>query len=106
VTTIAGGVGLVAGVVTGLLAKSYNDQANKVCDGAACTTETGVSNAHTAGTFATVSTITFVGGLALIGAGLTMYFSAPRGASAQAASITVDPQVGTGSAGLSLRGSF
>jgi hypothetical protein len=96
-----------ASMVLGLVAKGKNSDANALCNGAACTSDRGVSLAHDAGTFATASTITFVAGLLLVGGGITMYLVAPRTtAGATSASVRIAPQVGTTSAGMSLHGSF
>jgi tetratricopeptide (TPR) repeat protein len=108
---MVGALGLGAlstSVVLGVLAKSRNDDANKLCNGAACTTQEGVSLAHDAGTFATASTVTFAAGLGALGLGVTMYLLAPHGASAaaQTGSARLEPQVGPGSAAILLRGSF
>jgi hypothetical protein len=90
----------------GYVAKSKNDDANSVCNGAACTTPRGVTLAHDAGTFATASTVTFAAGAGLLGVGAAMFFFAPRAAGGGGGAVAVDPQIGPGRAGLSLQGSF
>ena len=100
-------VGLGASLVLGLVAKGKNDDANAICNGAACSNDRGVTLAHDAGTFATVSTVTFVSGLVLAGAGVTMIVLAPKSASASSATrLTFTPQVGLSQVGLNVGGSF
>jgi hypothetical protein len=106
VTGIVGVVSLGVGVGFGLAAKAKNDDADKVCNGPACTTQSGVTAAHDAGTFATISTATFIPGAVLIGAGVAMVIAGGSSAPAQTGHVTVTPQVGTTGGGLSLRGSF
>ncbi len=107
---VVGAVGVASigtSLVLGLVAKGKNDDANAICNGAACTNDRGVTLAHDAGTFATVSTIAFVSGLALVGAGVTMIVLAPKSASASsAARFTLTPQVGLSQVGLNVGGSF
>ena len=79
VTGSVGLGGVAASVVLGLLAKGKNDDANALCNGAACSSSEGVHLAHEAGNLATASTISFFAGLALAGGGLTMIVLAPPG---------------------------
>ena len=51
-----------------------------------CATQAGVNDARDAGTFATASTITFIAGLSLLTAGVTMYLAAPNATSASTGS--------------------
>lgn len=107
VVGVAGVVSLGASMAFGLLAKKKNDDANQVCNGTACSSESGVNDAKTAGTFATVSTITFVGGLVLVGAGITLFVVAPKSrTSSQSAYLSVSPSYAPGGGGLTLHGGF
>jgi hypothetical protein len=113
---VVGAVGIAgvgASLVLGLVAKGKNDDANAICNGAACSSDRGVSLAKDAGTFATASTVAFVTGLVLVGGGVTMYLVAPRDTSASSTSsasaspsVTLGPLFGATSAGMSVRGSF
>lgn len=101
-----GVAGIAASMALGYAAKTKNDDANAVCNGAACTSASGVAWAHDAGTLATASTITFAAGAGLVGVGAVMFFFAPRVARADRSPVAVDPQIGPGHAGLLLHGSF
>jgi hypothetical protein len=105
---VVGATGLVAVGVSmglGLVAKGKNDDANAVCNGAACADDRGVSLARDAGHFATASTVTFVAGLALLSGGVAMVLLAPHASdrSGSAARLTIAPQV-VGALGASGRG--
>jgi hypothetical protein len=101
------GVGsLAASVVLGLLAKGKNDDANALCNGAACSDSEGVHLAHQAGNLATASTISFFAGLAFAGGGLTMIVLAPRGPRATPARLALVPSLRGGGAGVDLEGGF
>ncbi len=97
---------LGASLVLGLLAKGKNDDANAMCDGAACTSDEGVRLAHQASTLATASTITFIASLGLAGGGLAMIFLAPRSSSPSAARLALAPTLDSRSAQLALWGEF
>ncbi|HEY2513620.1 MAG TPA: hypothetical protein VGI39_22280 [Polyangiaceae bacterium] len=107
---VVGSVGVASlgtSLAMALVAKSKNDQANGYCNGAACTDARGVGLAHDAGNFATVSTVTFVAGLALVVSGAAFYLAAPsESANTRAARLTVTPVVGPGGGGLGMSGSF
>jgi hypothetical protein len=103
----AGVVGVGTAMVLGYLAKMKNDDANKVCQGTACSSDAGVQSAKDAGKFATASTVTFIGGLALLASGITLFAVAPSGgAPAQAGRVLVVPAAGTTGGGLSVQGAF
>jgi hypothetical protein len=101
---VVGGVGIagvVVGGVFGILAKSTYDSALTHCpSGTNQCLPTGVTGGKTAHSQATVSTVAFIAGGALVAGGVVLYFSAPRGA------VTVSPTVGIGSAGVDIDGSF
>ncbi len=96
--------GIGAGVILGLVAKGKNDDANTLCNGAACSSERGVTLAQQAGSFATASTVAFAAGLGLVGAGTVMYFASPKRSAS--AGLTVEPQIGTTGGAMILRGGF
>ena len=102
----AGATTLGASLVLGLLAKGKNDDANAMCDGAACVSDEGVRLAHQASTLATASTITFITSLGLAGGGLAMIFLAPRSSSPSAARLALAPALDARSAQLALWGEF
>jgi hypothetical protein len=103
---VVGGVGVagvVVGGVFGILSKGTYDNALKnECrnnNPNACN-PSGISDGKTAHSQATVSTVAFIAGGALVAGGAVLYFSAPRGA------VTVSPTVGLRSAGVGVSGSF
>jgi hypothetical protein len=104
----AGVVGLVVGSVLGLVSKStYNHALGSECGSAAGYADvktcnaTGYHDVQSAFGQATASTVSFVAGVGLLGGGGYLYFTAPKGPQ-----VSVGPTVGTGSAGVSLRGSW
>lgn len=98
-----GAAGLVAGGIFGILAISKNGQAKDICTGTICPAGSdGESLTNSAQTFATVSTIGFIAGGALLATGGVLYFTAPSGA--ESAELRVSPT--WGGAHLSLGGSF
>jgi tetratricopeptide (TPR) repeat protein len=106
IVAATGMAGVVGSLALGAFAKAKNDAANKVCNGLECTTQQGVDDAHTAGTFATASTITFAAGMGLTAIGVTLFFAAPKPLSASSARVTIGPQVSTTGGGMSVFGSF
>jgi len=103
---VTGATTLGASLVLGLLAKGKNDDANAMCDGAACMSDEGVRLAHQASTLATASTITFITSLGLAGGGLAMIFLAPRTSNPSAARLALAPTLDARSAQLALWGEF
>ncbi len=96
----AGIIGVLVGSVFSLVSKSTYDHAlSSECgnNASACSTQ-GAQDGQTAHGQATVSTIGFVAGLALLGGGATLYFTAPHG-------LSVGPTVGS-RAGLQVRGAW
>jgi hypothetical protein len=94
---VAGGVGLATGAVTGGLALGKHSTLNSECPQAnACNGhQSDIDSYHTLGA---VSTVAFIAGGVLAGAGLVLILTAPSGApSRPAASLT--PYVGLGSIG-------
>ena len=94
----AGVVGVLVGSVFGLVSKStYNHALSSECGNNpnACSTQ-GAQDGQTAHGQATASTVGFVAGLALLGGGAALYFTAPHG-------LSVGPTVGSDGAGLQVR---
>lgn len=109
---IAGGVGVVGMGLSlgfGLSAKSKNDDSNAGdhCRGNLCDAA-GLDARNAARDAATVSTVAFVVGLAGLGAGATLYFTAPKpSAPAQGAAVSAwAPWLSAGGGGASVRGQF
>ena len=99
----AGVVGLVIGGVFGLVSKStYNNAFQNECGSNpnGCSTQ-GAQDGQTAHSQATVSTVGFVAGAALLGGGAVLYFTAPKGNS-----VAVAPTVGASGGGLSVIGAW
>jgi hypothetical protein len=101
-----GGAGVVGGLVGaafGLASKSTYDKAlTSECNGtpSQCSHD-GVQDGQTARSQATIATVGFIGGLALLGGGAFLYFTAPKGTE-----ISISPNVGKTEAGLSFRGKW
>ena len=98
----AGVVGLAVGSVVGLVSKSSYDHALQTeCGGnpSACSSQ-GIQDGKSAHGQATASTVAFVAGGMLLGAGAVLYFTAPR------ASVSVGTTVGTERAGLVVMGAW
>jgi hypothetical protein len=112
VGSVAGVASIGTSLVLGYLAKKKNDDANAVCNGAACATERGVTLARDSGTFATASTVTFIAGAAVLGGGIALFLSATKSnttstaPAANGSRTSVTPAFGMGSAGVTFQGSF
>jgi hypothetical protein len=96
-----GVLGLGAGGVFGVMAKSKNDSVPSQCNGSVCTA-TGTSSLDDAKSAATVSTVAFVAGGVAVAAGVILYIIAPRASSSTG--LTVAPGSDGSVAGLTLRG--
>ena len=99
----AGVAGLVIGGVFGLVSKStYNNAFTNECGGNpnTCSTQ-GAQDGSTAHSQATISTVGFIAGAALLAGGAVLYFTAPKGTS-----IGVAPTVGTAGGGLNVVGAW
>jgi len=102
-----GVAGVGAAMVLGYLAKQKNDDANAVCTGTTCSSPSGVQSAKQAGQFATASTVSIIGGAALLVSGITLFAIAPsRTAPPQTGRLTVVPAAGPTGGGLSVQGVF
>jgi hypothetical protein len=100
----AGVVALGVGTFAGIKANStYHDALTACNNGTACAPGSdGLSLRQSAGTWATLSTATFIAGGALLAGGVVLYLVAPRGDSGASSTVGLAP-MGTG---LSLVGSF
>jgi hypothetical protein len=103
VTGGAGLAGLVLGGVFGIASKLEYDSARSGCHGGASNACPGpsVAEGHTAYTEATVADVGFIGGGALLAAGVVVYLTAPK-----ARTVTVGPGIEPGAAGLRLSGTW
>jgi hypothetical protein len=74
-----GGVGAVVGGILGIVAKGEYDAAKETCGGAPsnCRSETAIRDGGDAHTLLTISTITGLAGIAMIGGGVALYLTAP-----------------------------
>jgi len=97
----AGVVGVVVGSIFGLASKSTYDHAlgSECVNNANTCSAQGAQDGKTAHDQATVSTVGFVAGLALLGGGAALYFTAPHG-------LSVGPTVGSEGAGLRATGAW
>lgn len=105
-TMIVGGVLVVGGVVTGLMAKSKFDSLQSDCPNKRCPAGFDLGGKQDSiNTLSTTTNVLLVGGGILVLAGAAAYFLSP-GRSAESAAISVDfaPMVGGGH--VSLSGSF
>jgi hypothetical protein len=102
---------VVVGSIVGLRAKSLHDKAIERCPGSPCPDAEGVRLNEDAQTNALISNLTFGAGLALVGAGVVVWLTAPRAESdapaLSAARLThIRPVIGSSGAALSLGGTF
>ncbi len=95
-TTGAGVAGVTIGIITGLGAKSTYDDSASHCTGNFCDA-TGTQKRHAAYDSATVSTISWIAGGALLAGGGVLYFTAPR---AKVVTVGVSPLPGGVRVGL------
>jgi hypothetical protein len=102
---IIGGVGaasLVVGSVVGLVAKSTYDDALKFCpSGPQSCSSQGVAGSATAHNQAAIATVAFVGGLAALAAGTTLYLTAPPDGG-----VSIGPTAYVRGGGVGLRGAW
>ena len=100
---VLGGVGVAAlgaGGVLGLVAKGQYNKTDGQCTGDVCTPD-GIKHRDDAFGTARIATIVFIGGAALVGTGVVLFVTAPRG-QAPSAAITIAPTLARGGGGLSL----
>jgi serine/threonine-protein kinase len=103
VTGVVGLGGIAVGSVFGLIAKGHQSDAGPHCNGTVCD-GTGVSDLSDAHSAATVSTIGFIAGGAVLAGGVVLYLVAPRGSSGTG--LVVAPGSAGSVAGLTLRGGW
>ncbi|HVU03761.1 MAG TPA: hypothetical protein VHE30_18510 [Polyangiaceae bacterium] len=99
-----GGVGVVSAVVSGVFtasALSHKSDAKPYCNGGACTDQKGVDALSDARSAGNVATITGIAGIALIGAGAVLFFTAPSGEK-----IAILPSYRPNGGGVVATGSF
>ncbi len=106
---VTGGVGILgiaAGAVFGLLASGKESDSQKLCPttSASCANGTGVQENNDAKTQATVSTVGWIAGGALVAAGAVIYLTAPK--TKPATALRLMPAVGTGELGLRVGGAW
>jgi tetratricopeptide (TPR) repeat protein len=112
ISTGAAGVAMLAvGVGMGVAAKSDADVVHQYCDGNACTSQRGVDANESAKSKATVSTVGFVAGSALVGAGLTLWLvgnhrDAADRASGRLSHIRFSPIAGATDLGAAVSGKW
>ncbi len=107
VVGVVGILGVGTSIALGAVAKSKNSDANAACSGSICRSQAGVDAAHSAGSFATGSTVAFVAGLGLVATGVVLYIAAPgRSSTPSSSAFFLAPHVGPTGAGLSLHGAF
>jgi hypothetical protein len=101
-----GGAGLVSAVISGIFtgtALSKKSDADKYCHGSACTDQKGVNLLDDARSAGTIATITGVAGIALIGAGVVVFLTAP---SSKAPGVALAPAYVPGGGSLFATGRF
>jgi len=106
-----GGVGVVGlglGAVFGLVAKSKNDDALEPqnCPDDKHCYASGVALTNDAQSAATISTVAFIAGGVVLGAGAVVFFTAPSTPKAATTGMRVAPAFAPGVAGLSASGRF
>jgi hypothetical protein len=98
-----GAASLVVGGVSGLMAAGKASTVKDHCTGDYVCDQTGVDAASSGRFLSPLSTVTFIAGAALVGAGAYLYFtSAKNKKSTSAAAVAVVPLVSTDGAGLRL----
>jgi tetratricopeptide (TPR) repeat protein len=102
----AGVAGLGLGAGFGLAANSDADIAHDLCDGNACTSERGVDAARDAARAATISTVSFIAGGALVAAGLTLLILASDAPEERHARLQLEPYASARHLGAQLAGSW
>ncbi len=100
VSSGAGIVGLGVGAFFGLRVAAKNDESKENCAGNRCN-QLGFDARQSALDAATVSTIAFIAGGALLAGGVVLYLTAPRG---RASSLAVGPMVGAAEGGGAIYG--
>jgi hypothetical protein len=100
-----GGAGVVSGIVSGIFtasALSKKSDSEAWCDGGACSDPRGVQALSDARAAGNVATITGIAGIALVGAGVVLFFTAPSAST----SVAVAPGYVPGGGSLIATGRF
>jgi hypothetical protein len=97
----AGVIGIGIGSVLGLVAKSTYDSAVKSCDKQFSCNGDGYSGGQDAHTQATISTVAFIAGGALLAGGVIVYLTAPKDGA-----VNVQTTAGAGQLGLRVGGAW
>jgi len=108
IALVTGGVGVasvVVGSVFGLVASSKWSSAKNACGGGCGLDAPAQGEKNSAASDATVSTVGFVVGGALVAGGLALWFTAPTGPSGSTG-LRIAPALGSGEAGMVLAGGF
>lgn len=109
IAVVAGGAGvagIVVGAIFGAFASSVQNREKSDCSTSACPNHAqGVADYDAANQNATVSTVGFVAGGALVAAGVVLWLTAPSGR-ATPAGVRVSPALTANGARLGLEGSF
>jgi hypothetical protein len=103
VTAGVGLAGIAVGSVFGVIAKGHLSDAGPHCSGTECDV-TGVPALSDARSAATVSTVGFIAGGALLAGGVVLYLVAPHGS--PGTGLLVSPGADGSVAGLTLRGGW
>jgi hypothetical protein len=108
---VVGGLGLAGigvGLVFGVRSRSKQDESRAYCDPAnpsACDRH-GVELNDEAKSAATIATVGYAAGGALVIGGVVLYLTAPRASAPGTAGVRVVPVLGAGSAGLGATGAW
>ena len=103
-----GVVGVGVGAITGAAASSRWSKAQSECSSSTCGSTNyadAVSDQKGAQSAATLSTLGFVAGGALLAAGVVVFITAPKGEGASTG-LRVTPTLGPGGGAMTLRGAF
>jgi len=98
--------GIAVGSVFGLMARSSWANAKNDCGLGCGPNVSAQTEKNDANSEATVATIGFIAGGALVATGLAVFFTAPKNANGETAQWQVVPTVGPGAAGMTLAGGF
>jgi hypothetical protein len=112
ITAGVGAAALIGGVVTGFMAKGKEDDATGQCDAQNRCPTAAEADFDSAASLATTSTVLYIGGGVLAGAGIGMILFGGGGgresppAAARGPRLELHPYAGPGGAGVFANGSF
>lgn len=106
VTGAVGVAGLIVGTTFGVIARSDNEDAKKVCPTDSTCEPQGVTSTTAALHAATASTVAFVAGGVLTAAGLVLYLTAPPDSARLVGRVGLSPVVGANAGGIALHGGW